>query len=117
MNDLLLITLGVMGFMLIVLALVGVMIVVTYMEWPALKENLSHLSARITGKTISQDGCENCKSKLTMLEDLLEQLSIKNMEQQVQKNSMRVSHLECWCNSSRKQATNSVSKENRSRVQ
>jgi hypothetical protein len=25
--------------------------------------------------------------------------------------------LGCWCNSSRKQATNSVSKENRSRVQ
>jgi hypothetical protein len=28
-----------------------------------------------------------------------------------------VSHLGCWCNSSRKQATNSVSKKNRSRVQ
>lgn len=106
MNDLLLITLGVVGFMLIVLALAGVMTVVTYMEWPALRENLSHLSARITGKTISQDGCENCKLKLTTLEDLLEQLSTKNMEQQIQKNSMRVSHLECWCNFSRKRVTN-----------
>ena len=116
MNDLLLITLGVVGFMLIVLVLAGVMIVVTYMELPALKENLSHLSARITGKTTFQDGCVNCKSKLITLEDLLEQLSTRNMEQQIPQNSLRVSHLECWCNSSRKQATSNVSKENRSGV-
>jgi hypothetical protein len=28
------------------------------------------------------------------------------MEQQIPQNSLRVSHLECWCNSSRKQDTN-----------
>jgi hypothetical protein len=38
------------------------------------------------------------------------------MEQQIPQNSLRVSHLECWCNSSRKQATSNVSKENRSGV-
>ena len=116
MNDLLLITLGVVGFMLIVLVLAGVMIVATYMELPALKENLSRLSARITGKTTFQDGCVNCRLKLIMLEDLLAQLSTKNTGQQTLQNNLRVSHLECWCNSSRKQATNSGPEENRSGV-
>jgi hypothetical protein len=57
MNEVLLITLGVMGFMLIVLVLAGLMIVVMYMELPALRDNLSRLNARITGETTSQGGC------------------------------------------------------------
>ena len=82
MNEVLLITLGVMGFMLIVLVLVGLMIVVMYMELPALRDNLSRLNARITGGITSQGGCENYKSKSITLEEPSAQSSTRNMEQQ-----------------------------------
>jgi len=107
MNEVLLITLGVMGFMLIVLVLVGLMIVVMYMELPALRDNLSHLSAKTTGGITSQDGCENSKSKSITLEEPSAQSSTRNMEQQIQQNNMPLSHSECWCNSYRKRDTNS----------
>ena len=113
MNEVLLITLGVMGFMLIVLVLVGLMIVVMYMELPALRDNLSRLNARITGGITSQGGCENYKSKSITLEEPSAQSSTRNMEQQIQQSSMPVSHLGCWCNSYRKRDTSNVSKENR----
>jgi hypothetical protein len=113
MNEVLLITLGVMGFMLIVLVLVGLMIVVMYMELPALRDNLSRLNARITGGITSQGGCENYKSKSITLEEPSAQSFTRNMEQQIQQSSMPLSHSECWCNSYRKRDTSNVSKENR----
>lgn len=106
MNDLLLIILEIMGMTLIGLGLGGLMTVAIFMASPTLRGNPSPSSARTTGEITFPVGLWNSNVRLLTQEATLALSSIRNMEQRNLKINTPVSHLGCWCNSSRKQDTN-----------
>lgn len=108
MNEALSIISGVVGLILIALALAGLTIGVMYMVSPTLKADLSHSSVRTTEGTTFRAGSWNLNVRLLTQEENLVLLSTRSTGQQNQTSSMPLSHLGCWCNSSRKQDTNNV---------
>ena len=71
-------------------------------------ETASHSpsNARTTEKTTSPDGSENSTLRLPTTKDFLGLSSTSGVERLSHLINTPHSHLECWCNSSRKQASN-----------
>lgn len=106
MNDLLLIILEIMGMTLIGLGLGGLMTVAIFMASPTLRGNHSPSSARTTEEITFPVGLWNSNMRLLTQEEVSALSFTRNMEQLNLKINTPVSHLECWCNLSRKQVTN-----------
>ena len=106
MNEVLLIILEIMGMTLIALGLGGLMTVAIFMVSPTLKESLLPSSARTTEETTYPVGLWNSNVRLLTQEEALALSYTRNMGQRNLKINTPVSHLGCWCNSSKRQGTN-----------
>lgn len=93
---------------LIELVQAGPMTVATYMECSYLLGVLLRLNARTTDATTSQAGSLNSMLNAAMQAEEWAQSFTRNTEPPTQQSNTPLSHLGCWCNSSKKRDTNNA---------
>ena len=86
----------------------GQMTVETFTALCLLLVNHSSLSAKTRSELIYRAGLQNSETRSPTQEDFLGHWSTRGAALPEQTTNTPHSHSECWCNSSRKQATNDI---------